>query len=283
MARGALRELVAEDPHDEDCAVSNGTVVLMYHRVGEARNAWERKYCVAPERFVRHMAALASHGLQAVPLGDLFAALAGPQALPANSVVVTFDDGFRSVREHALPVLERMRWPFSVFLVSDLLGQEDVWTRAENPDGVTYPLLCADEILDMQRRGVVFGSHSRTHASLPTLDDAELAGQLDGSRANLSALLGRDVAYLAYPFGHLDDRVEAAARAAGYRGALSTQPGFNRIGVNPFRIRRIDVYGTDTPATLMRKVRLGSNDGALTHAAGYYLDRMRVRLSGGNA
>ena len=50
-------------------------------------------------------------------------------------------------------------------------------------------------------------------------------------------------------------------------------PGFNRRDVDRFRIRRIDVYGTDTPAMLLRKIRLGSNDGSLGHAARYYLDR----------
>ncbi len=261
--------------------MSTGTVVLMYHRVGEARSSWERKYCVTPERFAAQMAALAHQGMQAVKLDALFASLEGKRPLPAGHIVVTFDDGFRGVRDHALPVMERMGWPFAVFLVSDLIGQEDVWTRSENPAGVTYPLLDAEEISDMQRRGVTFGSHTRTHASLTTLADAALADQLQGSRRQLAALLERDVQYLAYPFGHVDERVEAAAREAGYRGALSTQPGFNRLDVNRFRIRRIDVFGDDTPTMLLRKVRLGGNDGRLAHAASYYLDRLKARLTGG--
>ncbi len=145
---------------------------------------------------------------------------------PRAPSVLTFDDGFRGVREHALPVLERLGWPFTVFLVSDLIGGEDVWTRASNPAGVTYPLLDADEILDMQRRGVSFHSHTRSHASLPD------AGRLrrwpnswPGRGRHWRDLLGHEVAYLAYPFGHLDERVEAAARAAGYRAALLDPAG----------------------------------------------------------
>ena len=104
-----------------------------------------------------------------------------------------------------------------------------------------------------------------------------------GSRARLSQLLGREVRYIAYPFGHVDERVEAATRAAGYRAAFSTQSGFNRPEVNRFRIRRLDVYGTDTPAMLLRKIRLGSNEGGLAHAAGYYTRRMKSRLLGARA
>jgi peptidoglycan/xylan/chitin deacetylase (PgdA/CDA1 family) len=254
--------------------------VLMYHRVGDAHNEWESRYAIAPDTYAAHMNALAREGYRAIGIDALIGWLEGGPALPASSIVVTFDDGFRGVREHALPVMERLGWPFTVFLVSDLIGQEDRWTRSANPAGVTYPLLDADEILDMQRRGVSFHSHTRSHASLPTLDDAALADQLGGSRTRLAELLGHDVTYIAYPFGHFDERVEAATRAAGYRAAFSTQPGFNRADLNRYRIRRLDVYGTDTPAMLLRKIRLGTNDGSLGHAARYYLDRLKNRLPG---
>ena len=257
--------------------------VLMYHRVGPASNAWEARYAIAPEVYAAHMQALHRQGLQALGIDALVDWLEGGPALPANAVLVTFDDGFRGVRDHALPVMEKLGWPFTVFLVSDLIGQDDSWTRHENPAGITHPLLDANEILDMQARGVSFHSHTRTHASLPKLDDAALADQLVGSRARLSQLLGREVRYIAYPFGHVDERVEAATRAAGYRAAFSTQSGFNRPDVNLFRIRRLDVYGTDTPAMLLRKIRLGSNEGGLAHAAGYYTRRMKSRLLGARA
>lgn len=255
-------------------------LVLMYHRVGEARNAWEARYCISPQRFAAHMQTLADNGFRAVPERALVDWLDGGPALPDGAFVLTFDDGFRGVREHALPVLEAMAWPFTVFLVSELLGGHDDWTRASNPDGTTYPLLSVDEVLDMQQRGCSFHSHTRSHASLPKLDDAALADELAGSRQAIAGLLGHGVDFLAYPFGHLDERVEAAARAAGYRAAFSVQPGFNRRDVNRYRIRRLDVAGTDTPAMLLRKMRLGSNDGRLHASVGYYWRRLVERLIG---
>lgn len=254
--------------------------VLMYHRVGPSLNDWEARYAIGADAFAAQMQVLRRDGFRPVAIDTLIQWLEGGPALPDKALLITFDDGFRGVRDHALPVLESLGWPFTVFLVSDLIGMDDAWTRTQNPAGVTYPLLDAGEILDMQRRGVSFHSHTRTHPSLPTLDDEELADQLLGSRHALSELLGREVRYLAYPFGHSDERVEAAARRAGYRAAFSTRSGFNRRGANPFQIRRIDVFGTDTPTMLLRKIRLGSNDGSLGHAAGYYLRRFTSRLSG---
>lgn len=255
--------------------------VLMYHRVGDANNAWEARYAISAANFRSHMRALSRAGCHAVGIDAVVDWLENGEAIPVGAFLLTFDDGFRGVREHALPVLEKLGWPCTVFLVSDLIGGEDVWTRKSNPSGQTYPLLDAAELRDMQQRGCSFHSHSRSHANLPTLNDVDLADQLTGSRQVLSQLLGQEVKYFAYPFGQLDERVEAATRAAGYRAAFSTQPGFNRLDVNPFRIRRLDVFGTDTPAMLVRKIRFGSNDGSLMHAARYYLDRLRRRLPGG--
>jgi peptidoglycan/xylan/chitin deacetylase (PgdA/CDA1 family) len=257
--------------------------VLMYHRVGSARNDWEARYAISPQRFAAHMDTLASKGYRAVEIEDFVKWLDGRATLPPGAMLVTFDDGFRGVRDHALPVMRALHWPFTVFLVSDLIGREDVWTRASNPSGVSYPLLDAAAIHDMQRQGVTFHSHTRTHPSLPTLDDSALTEELAGSRTALSELLGCDASYIAYPFGHLDERVERAARDAGYRVGFSTQSGFNRRDVNRFRIRRIDVYGTDTPAMLLRKLRLGTNDGSLAHAARYYVGRLQHRLGRGQA
>lgn len=260
---------------------TGGVPVLMYHRVGEAKNAWEARYAISPENFSAHMRALDNKGYRAVHIDTLVDWLEGGPALPEGACLITFDDGFRGVREHATPVLERLGWPFTVFLVSNLIGGQDEWTRLDNPAGVTYPLLDANEIRDMQARGASFQSHTRSHASLPGLGDAQLIDQLAGSRQALAGLLGHEVRYLAYPFGHLNDRVEDATRQAGYRAAFSTQPGFNRLDINRFRIRRVDVFGTDTPAMLLRKIRLGGNDGSLGHAARYYLSRLTGRLMGG--
>jgi peptidoglycan/xylan/chitin deacetylase (PgdA/CDA1 family) len=251
--------------------------VLMYHRVGEAHNDWERKHCVSPELFDAHMAALARRGWQAISLADFFAWLEDSRQLPERSFLLTFDDGFLGVFEHAGPVLRKLSWPATVFLVSGLTGQRDLWCAAENPSGETYPLMDVGHIRALREQGFGFQSHTRRHADLPILDDESLRVELAGSRSDLSSLLGEPVDYLAYPFGRFNDRVIAAAREAGYRAAFSTQAGFNRHDIDRFRLRRLDVFGTDSPRTLIRKVQLGTNDGSLNQMARYYAERLMRR------
>ena len=251
--------------------------VLMYHRIGHARNDWERRYCVSPERFADHMQALQRHGMRPCSVEDFVAWLEGRAALREGSFVLTFDDGFLDVYEHAFPLLSQMGWPATMFLVSGLIGRKDEWTERENPSGASYPLLGRGEIETMAQGGFSFHSHSRSHPDLRQLSRPALMEELAGARRDLEDLLGRPVPYLAYPYGRYDENVLEAVKACGYAAAFSVQPGFNRRNVDPYRIRRLDVYGTDSTAALLRKISLGSNDGSWWHSIRYYVERVAAR------
>ncbi len=254
--------------------------VLMYHRVGTVRDRHEARYAITPANFEAHMQELARADYQAVSMDAFLAWLETGQSLPKGAFLLTFDDGYRGVLEHAQPVLADLRWPFNVFLVSDMIGGMDTWIEPADAKHASHPLLNAREILDMRQHGCAFHSHARSHPRLTELSDAELADQLAGSRATLAKLLGHDVDCLAYPYGLHDDRVVAATQAAGYRAAFSTKSGFNSVSPDRYRIRRLDIYGNDTPAMLLRKIRFGSNDGRLSTVAGYYLRNIAARIGG---
>lgn len=252
--------------------------VLMYHRVGSALDKWETKYCIGPERFASHMQALLRHEMQPCSIDDFIAWVGGFGALPDRSFLLTFDDGFLGVYEHAFPVLCAMGWPATMFLVSGFIGGEDAWCRSENPSGKTYPLLRQIEIEEMMKNGFSFQSHTRTHPDLTKLDNSGLAGELAGARRDLEDLLGQPVRYLAYPYGRYDEKVLEMTRACGYRAAFSVQPGFNRQDVDPYRIRRLDVFGSDSATALLRKITYGSNDGSWRQSVRYYGERVAARL-----
>lgn len=247
--------------------------VLMYHRIGEALYKWEQKYCISPDSFTAHMHALANIGYKACTANDFVDWLMGDIQLPDKSILITFDDGYLGVFEHGLPVLKALEWPAVMFLVSGLIGKMDSWSQRENPSLKTYPLMRIEEIQAMRTQGFSFHSHSRSHADLSRCGETELTDELRGSREDLERLLNEPIDYVAYPYGHYNDLVLGSVKKAGYKAAFSVQPGFNRPGVDPYRIRRIDVFGTDTPKRLLRKVALGTNDGSWQHMLSYYFSR----------
>ena len=250
----------------------------MYHRVGTAHNQWESRYCISPELFAAHMQRLSAQDMRACSLEDFFAWLERKKELPDGSFLLTFDDGFAGVYEHAAKILQALGWPATVFLVSQLIGKDDAWCRSQNPSGATYPLLTLNLITEMRATGFSFHSHTRLHPDLTTLAGEKLAAELAGSRQDLEELLDSEIRYLAYPYGRHNDQVLDAARAAGYEAAFSTQPGFNRHDVDPFRIRRLDVSGTDTPNMLSRKIHYGCNDGSWQQTVRYYKGRVADKL-----
>jgi len=96
----------------------------------------------------------------------------------------------------------------------------------------------------MSRAGIAFGSHSMTHANLTRLDPTALDRELRGSLETLRAQSGVNwVAALAYPNGDHTDAVVRAARAAGYRAAVTTQPGLEtKQPSDLFRLRRVALH-----------------------------------------
>lgn len=254
--------------------------VLMYHRIGQPKNDWEARYCIPPELFAAHMYRLADKGMRACSLAEFIGWLEDGKELPDGSFLLTFDDGFLSVLEHAAPVLQSLSWPATMFLVSQLIGKTDEWCRNDpaNPTGATYPLLNLEQLGQLREAGFELHSHTRRHPDLTTLSDEELLEELTGSQRELEQLLNQPVHYLAYPYGRHDERVMQAARNAGYKAAFSTRSGFNRRDVNRFQIRRLDIYGTDTPSMLLRKIHFGCNDGSWRQSLRYYGGRMAAHL-----
>ena len=236
--------------------------VLMYHRVGVAKTNAERTYCIGAERFADHMRALSRMGWRAISVDDFVSWLDRDLELPERTFVLTFDDGFAGVYEHAHPVLKMLGWPATMFLVSGLIGQTDIWPKTGQSAEHNHPLLDRRQIDVMRREGWSFHGHSRNHLDLTSLPDAELDEQLSGCRADLREL-GLNPRFFAYPYGRFTEREASAVIAAGYEAAFSVQSGFNRRDVDRMRIRRLDVFGTDTPGMLLRKLALGSNDGSL--------------------
>ncbi|MGE3771504.1 MAG: polysaccharide deacetylase family protein [Gammaproteobacteria bacterium] len=250
--------------------------VLMYHRVGTPHHAGDRTYCIEPARFAAHLRALADAGQRPIAIEDFLQWLEHGSPVPqAGAFVLTFDDGYADVHEHAWPLLRELGWPATVFLVAGLVGDHDRWMQAPGVSRPPTPLLDLAQIAEMAAGGWSFHSHSMHHRSLTALAGDALVEELAGSRERLRALLGSAVDCLAYPYGHHDSQVVAAVRAAGYRAAFSVQPGFNRRHVDRYRIRRLDVFGQDSPRELLRKIRFGSNDGSLATIGRYYWNRLR--------
>ncbi len=222
--------------------------ILCYHAVDPA---WAAPMSVDPADFARQADWLARHRT-VLPLREALEQLDGSGRLRRGSVALTFDDGFTSVYEHALAVLQRHRLPATVFLVAQTLtpqGREVDWVRT--PPAVPLRTLTRDQVLEMQDAGIDFQSHSWAHRDLPELDPDTCEQDLRESRELLEDLLGRPVHSLAYPRGLHDEKVRAAARRAGYRHAFALPEQTEPPG--PYAVPRVGVHGGNSLQTVRLK------------------------------
>jgi len=228
--------------------------ILMYHRIEELPgDAVHATNFVEPAQFAAQLSALSRWGYTSVTFDDWLAYRAGKQALPRRPVIITFDDGYRSLRDIAWPIVKTHGFGATTFLVSALVGGTNRWDADKRP----APLLDASDVRALRMDGMRFGSHGRTHRPLARIPLADAEEELGRSRGELEALLGEPVRVFSYPYSNQSGAVRRAARAAGYTAAVRGRGRMNSRRVDPLGLRRIKVdFGTSLPAlrwTLFRE------------------------------
>jgi peptidoglycan/xylan/chitin deacetylase (PgdA/CDA1 family) len=194
-------------------------LTLAYHGVNELGAPGQD-----PMDLVMPPAILASHVRLLQRLGYRFAtaeevvATGRPQA--RGTATLTFDDGWHDALTVVAPLLQRLGVRATFYVNPGLWG-----TQHASVAGPPGRLLTAAEAGELAATGMELGAHSMRHDDLRTLSDAELATDLAENKAAVEAITGRPCRTLAYPFGAHDERVRAAARAAGYELAWAWLPG----------------------------------------------------------
>ena len=215
-------------------------LILAYHSVSPGRTD---ALAVRVEQFEQQIAWLARGGYQSLTLADL--AGRSPRQR-RRAVAVTFDDGYADNHAWALPVLRRHGFVATVFVVSDHVGSDRLfsWDRAKlrsEDERPAYRALTWDELRELQDSGWEVGSHSCTHPELPAVPPERCREETARSRRDLESRLGRPVASFCYPRGKLDARVIGSVQQAGYRWGVVT-PKRSGIPLGPLTLRRVGVY-----------------------------------------
>jgi peptidoglycan/xylan/chitin deacetylase (PgdA/CDA1 family) len=215
----------------------------MYHAI--SRLSYDpNKVCVSPERFESQMLYLKRRGLRGVSVGKLIRATEAGNA--RRLVGLTFDDGYESFLQNAVPVLERFGFTATVFVVGGMLGRENDWDREPR-----LKLLDADGVRQASDRGMEVGSHGMSHTRLSRLDAESLEQEVIGGRRILREVLGRDVEGFCYPYGDLDQLTVQVVRRAGHGYACAYKV---RIEQDRYDIPRIYVGERDGSLRLALKL-----------------------------
>lgn len=143
-------------------ALPTELTVISYHEIADKKDALIPQYAVSPTNFVRQMDWLKNNGYHFVSVDQVLAARAGKLPLPERAVLITFDDGYRSVYNSAFPILKLFNAPAVIAVVGSWL--EPTSGEVVNFDGRSVSreaMLSWAQIKEMTDSGLVeVGSHT---------------------------------------------------------------------------------------------------------------------------
>lgn len=209
--------------------------VMIYHSVRPhypGESIYQDEYDITPDLLDQELTYMESIGATTTTMKAVRQALDEGRPLPANPVILSFDDGWENQYKYAFPVL----------LKHHAVGTFYVYTGPVTRNRPHF--LSWDEVLEMDRAGMEIGGHSRTH---PVLSRIISSGALDSEilhpKEFMEKKLGHSIETFAYPFGYYNARVVAALERAGYKTARTVYRG---VWVDPaHRLEMRGVLSTD--------------------------------------
>ena len=229
---------------------------LMYHKIPTNPLASKHKIFVTRDVFARQMHSLKRRGFEALDFGDLRAYMNGERELsefPRKPILITFDDGYRDNLENAFPLLKKLGFRSTVFVLANEKLRQNQWDLDVDPTEPASPLMTSEELKECLKLGVSIGSHGCTHRVLGEMADSEALEEMKASKLQLEKGLQTDVCAFAYPYGKFGPEHEQQVFQAGYEYAVSTDSGGSRLEDNPYAIFRANVFPTDTGFAFFKK------------------------------
>ena len=215
--------------------------LLTYHSfLGNPRDP----FSVSAEDFEKQMAFLAKQEL-AVALDDLASLIKSKSYFKSERILVTIDDGLKSLYSHALPILRNYAIPAIAFVTPSELGI-GCKSAVLPKNGTTEPRVTPQELSKLADVGVIIGSHSWTHRSMAQLTPEEAHYEATYSREILERHLGRPVTAFAYPFGTYADYnsiTKQILKQSGYHYAFTSQHGVVVPGMDALELPRVKIEG----------------------------------------
>jgi peptidoglycan/xylan/chitin deacetylase (PgdA/CDA1 family) len=211
--------------------------VIVYHAIGRVeRSAARWNGFIRPERFAAQMSWLAEHR-RVVDLDALFE----PDTSPGPPrVAITFDDGYRSVLEHGIPVLRERGFPATIFVPTRWIGARNTWDTGTD---VSHELMTAEELAELALSGFAIESHGHAHIDYARSDPGTVEADMRSSVERLTELLGRPPRYLAYPYGRATAAAAAEAARLGLRAAFGLDRPLGPFG--DFALPRVPIVPAD--------------------------------------
>jgi len=192
---------------------SRSSAILAYHGVQRLSQEDDPELlCIDPDLFEAHISVLLEAGYEFLTVRDY---VNRPER--GGLVAITFDDGLENLRTVALPLLQKLGVPATVYVQTGIIGEPYPWALEQSG----LRIMSADQIRELDAAGIEIGAHTVTHRDLSACSYEEALDEMVQSRQALEEIIDRPVTTFAYPYARYSDSAERAAKDAGFTAALS--------------------------------------------------------------
>ena len=241
--------------------MSPGVPVLIFHHLAAGGKGYDdNPYTESPQSFQSQMDYLATNNFNVVSLNDLTEFMAGNKVLPSKSVAITFDDGYESVYTYAFPILKKLNFKATAFIIGK---------KAEGGQVSYVPNMTFKEMQEMYSSGVFdiqshtynlhnavqisplgqFGQAITNRIYLKNLKRMEtenefierITNDLKMAKEVIEKNVGDTVTSLSWPHGKNLEQVSKIAKSLGYKYFIEGNLGPNYMGESVTNIKRVFV------------------------------------------
>ena len=235
--------------------------ILMYHSVSSEPETETHPYFwvnTSPEMFDAQMRFLKENNYQVITLERAIEIIYGQAVKDDHSkyVVITFDDGFRDFYINAFPILQKYGFTATVFLPTKYITD-----HSKKMDGKVH--LSWDEVAELSRQGITFGSHTVSHPQLRDLDKDAIKYEIEYSKQVMESKMGASIDSFSYPFAfpeedkELTNYLTTTLADCGYKFGVSTRIGRTSAKDPIFFLKRLPVNSRDDLAFFKAKLEGG--------------------------
>ena len=228
--------------------------ILMYHSIDVDCSAKYARWMVTPDRLEAQLVSFLDRGYRFLTVSEL--ASARERGANDKLAAITFDDGLADFASGAMPVLERLGVPATLFVATGYVGATARWLT--DLDEGARPMLSRDDLRALSRSGVECGAHSHTHPQLDLLDDVRANREICTSRDRLGDWMGEAPKSFAYPHGYSTRTVRAMVSRAGFDAACRVAHALSDEFEDRYALSRI-IMTQDIDALTLDTILAGSD------------------------
>ncbi|MCD4721610.1 MAG: polysaccharide deacetylase family protein [Desulfobacula sp.] len=218
--------------------------ILCYHKFGTDRSS---PLTIPSHVFNQQMKYLKDNGYRVISPKNLLDFLEYRGQIPKKSVLITMDDGYRSVYDVAWPILKKYEFTATIFVYTNYVG-------------ISKKAMSWEDLRTLKAHGFTIGSHTVSHRDLTQKQPDETADTFYNhikeevflSKKIIDRELSQDTICLSFPYGRYSPDLLKIAESVGYRMAVTVERGSNPFFSNPLALKRDMILKKDMKSFISR-------------------------------